>query len=182
MAVLQNLTPILTPVLRDETGLPERFVSHFYKGVEFYTIGEMEEALNEFNIAASLEPFVHEVYNNLGVTLWELERYDEASKAYSRAISIVPEFAEARFNLGLEFLYQDDYEEALNEFDRASATRPQDEIISAGRTIALKKLLRGLVKGAPEAWSGRQPAGAKQPLVLKPNSETVSQAIIEDRG
>ena len=73
------------------------------------------------------------------------------------------------------------YHEALVAFEKAIALGIDNDGTRALRAEALKKLLRGVASGGKDAWLGRAPLGAKEPLVLKPGAPSDTDAIIEDR-
>ncbi|MCX5657867.1 MAG: tetratricopeptide repeat protein, partial [Candidatus Omnitrophica bacterium] len=75
-------------------------LSYFKKGVFFDTIGNTELARVEYKRAVSANPYLGEIYNNIGVTYQRQEKFDEAMPYYEKAISINSRLSSAHANLG----------------------------------------------------------------------------------
>ena len=71
------------------------------KGVELYSQGKYDQAIEAYDQAISINPQYAEAWNNKGLALRALGEYDEAIKAYDQAISINPQIAEAWSNKGV---------------------------------------------------------------------------------
>ena len=62
-------------------------------------LGKLEEAIEAYSKALSINPDNAEVYLNLGNALKDQEKPEEALEAYSKALSLKPNYAEAHRNL-----------------------------------------------------------------------------------
>ena len=57
--------------------------------------GKLEEAIEAYNKALSLEPGYADTYNNMGIVLKDQGKLEEAIEAYNKALSLKPDYAEA---------------------------------------------------------------------------------------
>jgi tetratricopeptide (TPR) repeat protein len=62
-----------------------------------YALAMKEEASERHRQAVELDPGCAEAWNNLGITLTELNRFDEAIDAFQRAIAL--QYFDAHYNL-----------------------------------------------------------------------------------
>lgn len=62
-------------------------------------MGQVDEAIREFQEAARLEPANAGAHNNLGILLASLGRIDEGIEHFRMALTIRPDFVEAAANL-----------------------------------------------------------------------------------
>ena len=70
---------------------PTLFASqHAQKGIDYYNIGQVEEALREFELAMSQRPDDIDYLYEYGKTLIELDEYDAAVPIGDRAIQVAP--------------------------------------------------------------------------------------------
>ena len=88
--------------------------------------GKLQEALDAYSRAISLNPNSMDAYNNMGVTLKEQGKLSEAEDAYFKAISLQPEYAEAYNNIGLVRHAQGKPREAVEAYNKAISIKPDD--------------------------------------------------------
>lgn len=86
---------------------------------KLYQDGDVDGAIEEFEVAATVDPRNVNVYNSLGVCYGVKGALEEAIGAFETAIGIAPEDVMATYNLGLAYLKQEDREKALEFFLRA---------------------------------------------------------------
>ena len=77
-----------------------------------------------FKASITIEPNYAETYNNLGVSLCDLEHLDEAAANYHHALSINPEYVAAFHNLGILFEKEKKNSQADRYFKKAIALNP----------------------------------------------------------
>ena len=63
--------------------------------------GKLEEAIEAYTKALSIEPHYAEACYNMGIALQKQGKLEEAIEAYNKALSIKPDFAEAYYNIGI---------------------------------------------------------------------------------
>jgi tetratricopeptide (TPR) repeat protein len=99
--------------------------ARFDLGTTLYLQGRYQEAIGEFNEAATLEPTVQaDVRNNLGLCYHALGQFDQALAAYESALEADPGKLDARNNLGVALLALGRYREALDNFQEAAVEEP----------------------------------------------------------
>ena len=70
-------------------------------GITHLAQNQLAEAIACLQQAATLDPQVAEVHNNLGIALRKQRKLEEAAACYARALALMPDFAEAHNNLGV---------------------------------------------------------------------------------
>jgi len=75
--------------------------SHGLKGEQLSKEGKIDEAIQAFRKAISIDPRYAVAHYNLGVLLRRQGFLNEAVESYLRAAAIQPEYVEALYNLGM---------------------------------------------------------------------------------
>ena len=73
----------------------------FYLGTAYLQIKRFKEALHNFKEAIRLDEKVPDYYNNIGVTLSELNNDETAIENYNKALEIKPNFVDPIINIGI---------------------------------------------------------------------------------
>ena len=102
----------------------EILVDSFYSGTS--TVGTIEKAINESNVAIALAPDTLETHRARGYVLEATGNYDDAILQYKDAIAINPNISELHIALGRNYRTQKFYDLAVEEFTRANALNPED--------------------------------------------------------
>lgn len=97
--------------------------SHIKEGETLYALRLFQEAIMEFNVAASAEPRNYEVYLGRGKAYSELQRYQEAFADFDHALSLKKDCARAFYHRGKTWAALQDYPRAIADFDRAIEIR-----------------------------------------------------------
>tara|TARA_Y100001970_G_scaffold291020_1_gene426727 strand:+ start:182 stop:2170 length:1989 start_codon:yes stop_codon:yes gene_type:complete len=79
----------------------------------------LEESVENYKKALSLNPKYAQAYNNLGVALQKLKKIDEAIENYNKAINLKNDFAEAYNNLGSAIKENNELKNSLFYFEKA---------------------------------------------------------------
>ncbi|MDD4149268.1 MAG: O-antigen ligase family protein [Bacteroidales bacterium] len=90
----------------------------WYKGVAFFSLGNIDEAKISFEKAYSIHPYNIHVLNNLASCYENLGEYQKAEETYLKALSISSEFVEARLNLSAVYYNMKEYEKAFETIDK----------------------------------------------------------------
>lgn len=94
-------------------------------GYHYYLIGNLENAVENYQIAATLQPDADHLWNSLGGLYLIKGERAKAEQAFGRCLAIKPNYG-ALSNLGL-LKYEDGrYAEAVALFRRATALMPED--------------------------------------------------------
>jgi tetratricopeptide (TPR) repeat protein len=94
------------------------------QGDQYFDEEKFAEAAQHYREAIAINPDYAEAYDNLGISLWQLDRNEEAERCLKRAISLKPEMATTHFNLGCFLHQQGRRDEALGCFDQALQIKP----------------------------------------------------------
>ncbi len=121
-------------VWRSEFGLwmdcvkksPKKGRPHYNLGYYYYTRGQKEKALEEFQLALRLDPRMAPAHFNLGVMDYNEGRLDEAAHHFKQALAINPKYAEAYAYLGEVYSRKGSSEEELDTYRKAFALDPND--------------------------------------------------------
>jgi len=88
--------------------------------------GKLDDAIQSYQRALSLNPDLAEAHNNLGNVLKEQGKLDDAIQSYQRALSINPDYAKAHNNLGNTFQDLGRLDEALERYAQALSIKPDE--------------------------------------------------------
>jgi protein O-GlcNAc transferase len=86
--------------------------------------GKLEEAIQSYQQALSLNPNYAQAHNNLGNIFQEQGKLEEALQSYQQALSLNPDFVQAHNNLGNALRQQGKLEEALQSYQQALKINP----------------------------------------------------------
>jgi protein O-GlcNAc transferase len=103
-------------------------------------LGEMQEALSNYQIGFEIEPAHAEAYAGLGNLLRNLNMLDGAIQAYEHAIKLKPNLASAYYNLAITYKMRDQHEQAKAAFEKCIEYAP-DAIVSRFEFINLRRTL-----------------------------------------
>jgi len=99
-------------------------VYRFNLGVYYQKLGNIENAIKEYEAVLMLDPNNAEAHNNLGVIYREKNELDKAAKHYQFVVSLNPGMEEAHNNLGVIYYLKGNYREAGAEYRKALELNP----------------------------------------------------------
>jgi tetratricopeptide (TPR) repeat protein len=105
-------------------GSPHKARPHYELGVAYFTLGRIDEAINEYQIALKLDPDYFSAHNNLGLAYFNQGRIDEAINEYQIVLKLDPEYFGALNNLGNAYAVQGRLAEAIKEYQTALKINP----------------------------------------------------------
>lgn len=130
-----NLDPMSTPIL-------------WYKGLAFFNLNNITEALNNFNLASYVHPYHIHVLNNIA-TCHELSGdHEQAIKYYMMALNISAVFEESILNLAAVYFNQGKVDDAYKILRQWDTNRDNPKFITFLTTILrakINKLLEGIL-------------------------------------
>lgn len=134
-------------------------LAHFYNNRGYELIrsqrgdGEAvrwERALEDFTMAAYVQPDFSRALNNQGVALSRLGREAEAEQAYLRAVAADDEFGAPRHNLGNLHLRRGELEQAIRWYGVAARMQPKNPYLQYH--LGLARYQAGDIDGSVEAF------------------------------
>ena len=87
-------------------------------------LGKLDEAIEVYNKALSLNPNYAEGYNNMAIVLQKQGKLEEAIVSFKKAFSIKPDYAEAYCNMGTTLQKQGKLDEAIEAYNNALSHNP----------------------------------------------------------
>jgi len=106
--------------------------AHFERGREFYASKQFDQALEEFQRAAELDPSQHVIFANLAESYKNLKKYDEAITNYNKALELLSQnpkadpqtIASYHMNMGIIYGTAGKTEEASTEMKKCAELNP----------------------------------------------------------
>jgi tetratricopeptide (TPR) repeat protein len=124
MQVWQNSLSLWTYVIEKD---PDRVpLAYNNRGLAFFTLGEIEKAIGDYQTAIAQDPSYAEAYSNLGIALLKKGLADEAIGNFQTAIRLSPEFVNAHRNLAPALYKNGRITEALAHYLTVTRLRPDD--------------------------------------------------------
>ena len=93
-------------------------------GVCLKSIGKLNDAIKNFDIALKLKPDFFEVNYNLGLTQYQLGNALSAVENYKKVLKHKPDYAEAHANLGNAFETLGQAQNAISSYEKAIEIKP----------------------------------------------------------
>ena len=121
-------------------GLAGSAREHLQTGRDYLMAGQINEAIAELSIAASLDPTLSEAHNLLGVAYNKKGFGDRAKDSFERAVKNDPEDVETLNNLGFALYQNGNYRAAVDRLKRAAKIAPTDERVLNNLGLALCRL------------------------------------------
>lgn len=130
---------LLTAAIKHD---PSHYWSYFQRALCYQALHQPTQAASDLGICIALWPQSSWAHFNRGHLLDRQGQVRDAIADYTESIRLSPEFQSAHFNRGLAHLELRNYAEALKDFDTVVALGRNDEVVIAGRAIALEGLGR----------------------------------------
>ncbi len=93
-------------------------------GACYAALGDLSEAVKNYEQAISINPSYYKAYFNLGNVFEELNQLDSAVLSYQRVIEIEPSYAEAHNNLGNVFRRLNQIDASIQSLEQAVTIKP----------------------------------------------------------
>jgi ribosomal protein S12 methylthiotransferase accessory factor len=114
-----------------ETALPDKYYTHFYKGLVYHAIGEYPTALAAFEAAMDRDPVrlnLPDICSHMGACLKDLGQYDRAVEICSRGLSVDNQRPDLLNTMGVCHFLQKDHHRAITRFEQALEIDPSQAI------------------------------------------------------
>ncbi|OUS27272.1 hypothetical protein A9Q98_09650 [Thalassotalea sp. 42_200_T64] len=143
---------------------PTYWRNYYQFGIYFYSTGQYQQALTQFNKVILLNNNVALAYNALGGTHFLLMDWQKASIAWSKALAIEPT-ALTYSNLGTSLFFLQQFDDAANIYQQSTALTPGDNVVWGNLGDAYKY---------SENQKGKSTVAYKQALALALKKEVIN--------
>ena len=92
---------------------------YYERGLAYYSAGNYQEAINNFNKAIYLDPNNPYFYNSRGDAYFGQKEFQKAFNDYEIATKLNPNNSYFYYNKGLAYYCTENYQEAINNFNEA---------------------------------------------------------------
>ena len=131
---------------------PERAALHYRYAMLLRNRGRVEDAINQFKAAISLNPAYPFACLKLGLALREIKHSDEALKQFHESLRLSPEYAQLHYRLGLMYCDKMLFALAVEDFRLGISNAMDGSDIQANLSLALQNM--GLIDRAAAHWQG----------------------------
>jgi len=111
-----------TEILRQQ--YPGESLLSNISGACYQGLGQLENAVENYEKAIITNPSYYKAHYNLGGALQELGKLNESVESFERALSIKPDYAEAHNNIGNVFKVLGQFDNAIKSFRSAIEIKP----------------------------------------------------------
>ena len=132
LAIYYYSEAIRQKAIRQKQSYPEAYA---YRGLAKTQLGQLSEAIIDFDAAIRLKPDYANAYANRGVSKINLKQYFAALTDFDAAIRLKPDYANAYYNRGIVKAQLGQPSKAIIDFDAAIRLKPDyaDAYVSRGR-------------------------------------------------
>jgi tetratricopeptide (TPR) repeat protein len=142
-------------------------LAHANAGLARAQLGDYESAVSHYKTSLGFAPTNPKLWNQLALTLIQLNRNAEAAEAARQAVAQAPGFTAARFNLATACERSGDDSNAIVEYRELAQREPAMVIAHLRLGMLLAK--RGEIEAATQS--------VKEAARLRPNDATIADAL-----
>jgi tetratricopeptide (TPR) repeat protein len=133
---LSALLLITVSVAHSQSSRSDSAISYYNRGNLWYSQGEFDRAIKDYDFAIVFDPHCAEAYSNRGLARYDSRDVAGAIADFTRAIELSPKLADAYYNRGVARLVQRSPDSAIADFDRAIKLKPRFSLPYLTRGIA----------------------------------------------
>lgn len=98
---------------------------HNQIGNDYFSKGQYDLAIVEYQKAIKIFPQYAKAYSNMGYAHFEKKQYDRAIEEFTRAIRNDPMYAKAYNNRGMVYFAKGEYDRAILDYNKAIEINPE---------------------------------------------------------
>ena len=110
------------------------------RGVAFKAKGDLDHALQDYDMSLQLDPYAANHYNNRGVVYRIKGDLVRAVEEYGKAILLNPDYIPAYYNRALAYREMGQFDNALADFNSALRVNPYNEYARYQRGLLKQKM------------------------------------------
>ena len=95
------------------------YEAYYNRGMAFEKMGQLDNAIKNYNKAIDLNPAFYQVYNNRGILYGKAGIYPKAIEDFNQAIILNPKCAFAYNNRGFTYEMMNMFDQALEDYNKA---------------------------------------------------------------
>jgi tetratricopeptide (TPR) repeat protein len=103
------------------------------RGIAYFSKGELDRALRDFDEAIAAKPNNAVLHHNRGLALYNKGDNEGAIRSYEEAIALQPRYAMAHNDRANVYFRMKEYDKAISGYDDAIRMQPRDPIVFANR-------------------------------------------------
>ncbi|MCP4621787.1 MAG: tetratricopeptide repeat protein [Bradyrhizobium sp.] len=103
------------------------------RGIAYFSKGEFDNAMHDFDEAISAKPSNPVLYHNRGLALYNKGDNEGAIRSYEEAIRVQPRFTAAYNDRANVYFRMKEYDKAISGYDDAIRLQPRDGVLYANR-------------------------------------------------
>lgn len=111
-------------------------------GMALFEMGQVNEAISQYQKALRLSPQYADAHNNLGVAMGRLGNVDQAVFHFREAVEIKPQYADAHNNLAIALVRQGHLDQAISHYQKALEYEPGNVKVHVNLGLALVRVGR----------------------------------------
>lgn len=128
-------------------------LSYFKKAVFFDSIGRKDLARLEYEKALKVNPYIAEIYNNIGALYQTEGNLEKALDYYEKALFLNPDLPSTHTNLGFIYEKLGKKDEAIREYKKATSTKEKGLSAEAHNNLGCIYFEKGLYRKALKEFS-----------------------------
>jgi superkiller protein 3 len=139
-------------VVRAASPAEQKALRHNERGLELFSKGRLEQAVEEYEEAIAAHPTLAAAHNNLGGAHFAAGRFDRAADAFRRATELDADYGQAHFNLALAHIKLGREREAHAALSAAlrAYNSAGEAHLKAGRLREAEESFRGMLQIDPD--------------------------------
>jgi adenylate cyclase len=110
--------------------------SHVNYSTLLNTIGRVDEAVAESEMALKLDPYSSEANRHFGLSLCNARKYDQATVQLKRTVEMFPKYVPARLNLGTTYIAKGMLDEAIALYRQGLSLFPANAVLLGNLAFA----------------------------------------------
>ena len=154
----------------------ELWTRYYNLGVKGMNAQKFEFAVDQFNLAITINPKEADAYEGLAITLLNVGNSEEGIETYKKALELDPSKAQSYFNVGGALMNADRVEEALEMFKKGHAIDPEEINILQNLAIAHYRAILAHKEGASESAEKALAIAGDDPKILNIAAQIFLQA------
>ena len=170
-----HLEKTLKQALKSLMEFPNSAILYNLVGISNQGLGRLDEAIQAFNAALSLDPTNADAFYNIGSVLQDQGKLEEAIDSYQKGVLIEPNYAEAYNNMGIALNDQGKLDAAKSAYAKAYKIKP--DYVDAYNNMGLLLKDQSKLEEAKEAF--------KEALKIEPWNADVSYnmgIVLQEQG